>query len=98
MINAHPGFHNLYLGIGKAIPPSQKVSSRKSKPREHGRLMKLVITILENEPIGISEEHMMRRVREIIPETSADSIYVYLNHTLKDTIEITPDKLYRIKD
>jgi len=95
LINAYPEFHTLYLSIGKPIPGSQRVSNRKAKPQEHGLLMKLVVTILEDEPGGISEEQMLRRIRETIPETSADSIYVYLKHTLKDTVEITPDKLYR---
>jgi hypothetical protein len=86
------------LGIGTDLPESEKWRDRKAKMPEHGQLIKLVITILRDNPTGISEEHVLRCVRKTIPVASADSIYVYLNHQLNHIIEVLPDRLFRLKD
>lgn len=86
------------LGTGTAIPESEKWRNRKPKPQEHGQLIKSVITVLKDEPDGISEEDVLRRVRNSTPDASADSVSVYLNHVLNDLITVSPDKLYRLKE
>jgi hypothetical protein len=94
-----PSGKNKYaLGIGANLPESEKWRKRKPKPQEHGQLIKLTITILRDNPNGISEEHVLRCVRTTIPDASADSIGVYLSHALKDIAEVSPDRLFRLKD
>jgi len=86
------------LDVGTDIPESEKWRKRKAKPQEHGQLIKLVISIIKDNPSGISEENVLRSVRQTLPTASAESISVYLNHGLEGIINISSDRLYRLTE
>jgi hypothetical protein len=86
------------LDIGADLPESEKWRKRKAKPQQHGQLIQLVIATLKDTPPGLSENLVLRRVRDVRPDASADSVYVYLHHTLDDIVDILPNRIYRLKE
>jgi len=100
LINQQRGRRHYVLTVGTPISSHDRLTSKKQFLREkgiHGETSQLVLAALSNQPAGLTENDVLRSVRDIRPDTSENSVYVYLNHTYRDIIEKLPTGHYRLR-